>query len=865
MQIDHERRSATFALGELAAFRTGPRSADTGPAGRWRAELGAHWHREKRAALEAASAELLPLGTPGPGSASAPFAPASFEVPIRGALAHRGWLFQLEGRLDQSLPTPEGGAHLRELKTTLSPLPRPAEELRAAHPEHFHQLGLYLALSALAEPSRRFSGEVLYIEAGTGLEQSVAFLESDRAALDAHLDAVADFLEQRRAALARLRALRWTPAFAAPRPGQETVVPDLVATLRPAADGAPPAPVVLQAPTGFGKTGVLLEAAFHALREGHADRLVYLTGKSTGQLHVLATLQKMLGPGSAPSGLSSPITDGSPSLDIGHWSLDIPAPPALVAWHLRPKREHCVNDVFHCTRERCRFLHDLPRRWRDSGLARFHLFPAEARDLPALRAAGQAAGICPYEISRASLPFCDVWLGDFNYLFAPANRGVFVDQPTWDPARTLLVIDEAHHLPARVAEAHSHALSADELHQLLAELPDGTARPLRRELESLWRLLAALPATDALDLDTEDDLAATHRSLAAQLQKTPPDHDALSPDASDLLWRLPALLAWMEDHSLEKLLWSPRPAELRLTCLDAAPVIGEQLRAFAGVVLATATPPPPEVFAAALGLTWHGRPARDDLAWHGRPAHDAGSTHPAPASPSLDLGHWSLVIPPAPWRAGAYDVALDLRVDTTYRRRAEHHGTTAATLAALRAASPLAPVAAFFPSYAYAEAVISRLETDHPALRAALQPRSADLAAQHEWIEQELALADILVFVLGGSFAEGIDHLGGRISHAIVVGPALPEVNALQRARQAAHARQVGDTEAFRRTYLVPGLQKVNQALGRLVRAPGQRARVVLHCRRFADPAYATLLAPEYQLGHHVLTDTDLADWLARS
>jgi hypothetical protein len=47
------------------------------------------------------------------------------------------------------------------------------------------------------------------------------------------------------------------------------------------------------------------------------------------------------------------------------------------------------------------------------------------------------------------------------------------------------------------------------------------------------------------------------------------------------------------------------------------------------------------------------------------------------------------------------------------------------------------------------------------------------------------------------------------------------------------------------------------------VRAPGQRARVVLHCRRFGEAAYASLLAPEYQLGRHVLDDDDLAAWLA--
>jgi Rad3-related DNA helicase len=569
---------------------------------------------------------------------------------------------------------------------------------------------------------------------------------------------------------------------------------------------------VLAAPTGYGKTGVLLEAAFSLLRSGRADRIVYLTGKSTGQLHVQTTLQHMLAD----------------------------APDALSAWNLRPKREHCINDIYHCTRDRCRFLHDLPRRYREAGLARFHLFPAEARDLPALRAAGLAAQICPYEIARAALPACSVWLGDFNYLFAPANRGVFLDQPTWDPARTLLVIDEAHHLPSRVADAHSQALSADELHALLAELPDDTARPLRRALESLWRLLAALPAADALDLDAEDDLASALRTTSDLLAKHPPDTAALPPPAADLLFRLPALLAWLEDHTLEKLLWSPRSAEVRFTCLDAAPVIGKQLHAFAAVILATATPPPLDVFSSTLGLV---PPAAEIL---------------NPKSQILKI-----LTPAAPWRAHAYDVALDLRVDTTFRQRERHYPATAATLATLREASPTAPVVAFFPSYAYAEKILHILDDTHPGLRCALQPRAVGLAGQSAWIDEQLALADILCFVLGGSFAEGIDHLGGRISHALVVGPALPEVNALQRARQAVLARATNDTEAFRRTYLVPGLQKVNQALGRLARAPGQHCRVILHCRRFADPAYASLLAPEYQFGHHLLEDADLTAWLA--
>jgi Rad3-related DNA helicase len=97
----------------------------------------------------------------------------------------------------------------------------------------------------------------------------------------------------------------------------------------------------------------------------------------------------------------------------------------------------------------------------------------------------------------------------------------------------------------------------------------------------------------------------------------------------------------------------------------------------------------------------------------------------------------------------------------------------------------------------------------------------------------------------------------------MVVGPALPEVNAIQRSRLAGwEDAGLSRAAAFRRVYQIPGMQKVNQALGRLVRAPGQRARVLLHCRRFAEESYAALLAPEYRHGALIESDEHLATWL---
>ena len=263
-----------------------------------------------------------------------------------------------------------------------------------------------------------------------------------------------------------------------------------------------------------------------------------------------------------------------------------------------------------------------------------------------------------------------------------------------------------------------------------------------------------------------------------------------------------------------------------------------------------------------------------------RASRDARSVASKLASTS-DPAAYTTLSAPTPWRAGCYDIGVDVRVDTTYRQRANHYGTTAQTIEELHRGSsaglpartsqlstlssqPTASpcIAVFFPSYVYAESVLRALEHDGSVLRATLQPRLPDLAAQAAWVEENLALSDALFLVLGSSFAESIDLLGGRVSHAMVVGPALPEVNAVQKAKLAANSG-LGRDAAFRRVYQVPGLQKVNQALGRLVRAPGQHAKVLLHCRRFADPSYAALLARDYQFGREIASTADLREWLS--
>ncbi len=705
---------------------------------------------------------------------------------MSGELVRHGWTLALLGRIDQIVGT-GGDAVLREIKTVTRPLPEAESELRADYPAYFAQLAAYGALRGRSERC-----ELVFVEADTGLSQTVALSRDDERHLELQLERVSEFLELRLRARERLRALRYRPAFSTLRAGQETAATEMTAAVR----GAQSA-ILFEAPTGFGKTGVLLECALGELKEGHFDRVLYLTGKSTGQLHVVETLRSMTAPGP-----------------------DIGAGAPVAAWHVRNKAEHCVNSVFQCVREACAYLDGAEERWPASGLSRFYLIENQPKDLASLRSAGVGARICPYEITRAALAFNDVWIGDFNYVFSPESRGLFYDRPGFDPARTLLLVDEAHNLPSRAADAHSHAFEAGEARMVCEALRENGAPA---EWAARWddwaRFLEARPRSNGLREADRDDALRLITLLAEGASAHPMDPAALGPHVCGVIWRMPSAASQLETIELPRLWWSPRDAVLSITCLDAAAAIGASIGAFGGVVLATATPGPLERFAEAIG------------------------------SPSV-----AAVRASTPWRTGAYEVAVDLRVDTTFQQRQRHLETTAETVSALHRSAG-GPVAVFFPSYAYAEMVAERV-TD-----AALQPRRSELTAQSSWINGALEDARPLFLVLGSGFAEGIDLLGGRVAHAMVVGPALPEVNPVQRAKLAVFA-ELGREAAFDRVYRLPGMQKVNQALGRLVRAPEQSARILLHCRRFAEPGYEHLLGSEYQGGRRLLDDDDLAAWL---
>jgi len=761
MRIDPKAWRIELSAQTFATFRPGPAAGPGAPA--WRAEAGRQWHETLRERAEAMGAGW------------------QFEVAVDCELKSLGWTLAIGGRADQWRES-AGEVTIREVKTVMGGLPRDPAALRERYPHHFLQLAVYCHAARLLPGTQSVRGEVIFVDPTDGTLQAVPLdADAEQALLD-QAEVVAAHAEQRRESHARLLALPDRLPFAEPRAEWTEAVAELEASA-----GTPLR--LLVAPTGFGKTSAALRHGLSLLRSGRAGKMVYVTGKGTGQLQVVTELRRLAGP------------------------------RELRAVVLRPRSEHEIEGMPDDPA-------DIRRNWARAGIQPATLLDQGA-DLGLVRQLGRMARVPPWLITKAMVAEADVIICDYNYVFAPSQRVALESLPGWSESDHVLVVDEAHNLPERVAECLSleagAAAVADAAHEF------AVARAPQAWIDALlgWSaFLHRLPQADAVDPDDRlEALAHAERFLALQVEH-PLDLDSLPDRAARIAYSAMLWHGRLESVDAGWLLWSPAPGELHLDCLTAARTVGERLQAQGHALLLTGTPGP-------------------------RGALDADC--------GLEPGALLRVDAAAPWRHEAYRVAIDGRVDTRFKTREQHHAKTADTL--LRLAAADGPVAAFFPSYKYAEAVAAAMKALAPKAPVATQPRGLRPDGMTRFLDQSLQPGSVLCLIVGGALGEGIDLLGGRIGTAVVVGPALPEVNALQEARRKMF-EQAGAEDPFSLAYVRPGMRKVNQALGRLVRAPGQRARVLLHCRRFAADTYRAALSPEYGDPEVLADDDAFLGWL---
>ncbi|HEY6148161.1 MAG TPA: ATP-dependent DNA helicase, partial [Thermoanaerobaculia bacterium] len=713
------------------------------------------------------------------------------EVHLSARIPVEDWTAVLTGRLDGCLERTPGEWLIEELKSTnLS-----VEGIRpsgASFERDRRQLLAYCSLwRRLGHP--RTAGALVYVDIETSEEVAIAVpdagADGDRAVDRALARLLAIWRSQEIARKRKARAAERLPfPHSAPRPIQEKVIDAVRRAIEQGEN------LLAEAPTGSGKTAAALHPALVAgLTSGR--QVVFLTSKTLQQNMAVQALTAMN--------------------ERGFRTLQV-----------RAKEKMCANDRILCHEEFCRFAKNYPEKMAASDIlgrlrdSYFHQDPSVVFE------EARREEVCPFEVQLELASRADAIVADYNYVFEP---GVSLRHLTGENlGNAILLVDEAHNLPDRARQIFSPEILEEDVRGLVNRLALQPGEIFADIVESMEDLLALLERT-AGELPEGDAIA-----------ECAPPADEIRALRADWEPKLLRYLAWKRDSKLALVddpvmdahftlqrfaavlnLFGPeftcvverRAAGIRLAlvCLDPAKVLGPVFEEASSTIFLSATLSPPESFQRIFGL---------------EPHRTSSISLPPPFPPE----NRKLMILP--------------HVRTTYSAREKSYPRIAKLISEMSDAW-VGNALVLFPSYRFLTEVASRM----PRTRAHLLVQRPDLSDfERQNILGALAAPPpegiLLLAVSGGMYAEGVDYPGELLSSVFVVSPALPQVSFERELLRRYFDEK--EEAGFDYAYLQPGMTRVVQAAGRLIRSETDRGVIALICRRFVEEPYASRLPRDW-------------------
>jgi DNA excision repair protein ERCC-2 len=210
----------------------------------------------------------------------------------------------------------------------------------------------------------------------------------------------------------------------------------------------------------------------------------------------------------------------------------------------------------------------------------------------------------------------------------------------------------------------------------------------------------------------------------------------------------------------------------------------------------------------------------------------------------FDRGRTAAVSVPSPFPPEHRRIVIDATVATTWRHRSAYAARIAERLAAFAAAVP-GNCLALFPSYRFLADVAAHLPTVDK--RVLVQERASGDKEREEILAhlRGSLFGDVLLLaVAGGVFAEGVDYPGNALKAVAVIGPCLPGVSLEQKLLQGFYDERF--ERGFEYAFVVPGMTRVVQAAGRLIRSADDTGVIALLDRRFLELPYRDHLPADW-------------------
>lgn len=744
------------------------------------------------------------------------------ELPVEHLIEADEFTLQIRGRIDGLLTTSQE-VLLEEIKTvqgTWDGVPNPL---------HWAQAKCYGFIYARSHALDNLVIQLSYLELETGevteLRCSFSFAELS----DFFATTTAIYLEwlrdRHRWCLERdqsIRALAFP--FPAYRPGQRDLA---VAAYRVLAGGGR---LFLAAPTGIGKTISVLFPAIKALGEGRLERIFYLTARTVGR----AIAEKALA-------------------DLRRSGLKVRTVT------LTAKEKVCVLAGQPCDPQTCPLAlgyYDRVKPAIRDALGR------EEITRSALEAVAGKHQVCPFELALDVSVWADAVICDYNYVFDPK---VYLRRHFGEGGGANgFLVDEAHNLVDRAREMFSADLDSQEIFEVSRAIKRAAPRCAKAlaRLNSETRRLggptaAHVEPADGSDLSVELDLfpgqaavasapgfppngqkllVARDEKSATRTSREMPNRllELLEPalveaetwlaknqsagfreELLELYFRLHSFrrTAELYDERYVTIIENASSVRVRLFCLDPSFLLRQALTRGKAAIFFSATLTPIDYYRAVLGGT--------------------------PEDPVLQLR--------SPFPPENLPVFIHDQIETRFKARAESSKAVVEAIGTLvlgRHGNYLI----YFPSYQYLNSVLQEFLAWYPLVPILVQrPGMTELEREAFLAAFSVAHGQTLAgfAVLGGIFGEGIDLVGERLIGAVIVGVGLPQL-CVERDLVRDYFQQQ-NAAGFDYAYTFPGMNRVLQAVGRVIRSETDRGVVLLIDARFNEPRYRRLFPAWWQ------------------
>lgn len=541
--------------------------------------------------------------------------------------------------------------------------------------------------------------------------------------------------------------------------------------------------LLLEAPTGLGKTMGTLFPALKAMPVVKQDRLFYLTSRNTARQVVIEAAQKLANTQKEPLRIRT---------------------LELVA-----KDHACEHPDKACHGDACPLAKGFFDRLPGARQAAADHQGVLTQDALARIAADSE--ICPYFLAQEMARWCDLVVADVNRMFdQSALLHALIRQNDWQAG---LLIDEAHNLVDRARGMYSVTLSQKRLLRTRRDTPK-KLKPALNSVARSWQTLIREDAPEQGEAPvTLDNLPTGLTAALTRLVSAISDYLADNPPDLALQELLFESLAFTRladvfgDHSLCQLA-RPRKGDARLSIQNLIPAdfLAQRFKSACSTLLFSATLSPGEYYRDLLGLPEQTR------------------FRSLPGAFSAD------------------QLSLRFTPDISTRKPdRERSLAPIAQLIARQYSERPGNYLAFFSSFAYLNQVSEALARLAPHIPQRSQRPGMSGPERQGFLNGFDQHSEGVAFaVLGGVFSEGIDLPGDRLIGAFVATLGLPPFDHWHEVLRQRLDRRFQQGYAY--TYLIPGLQKVAQAAGRVIRTPEDRGVIWLIDDRFMQPDIRRLL-----------------------